>query len=85
MNQQHRGYRCGIQFDGHKYVVTRLRGGTPPFAFYQKDVGKTIRLSVNQDKHDLFCYCRTAKKTTILTVPAQIAHLIKKGRFPITF
>ena len=79
------GYRCRIQFNGHKYVVSRLRGGTSPFAFFQKDVGQSIKIAGNSDTEDLFCYCYQAKKTTILTVPGRIANLIKKGYYPITF
>jgi len=86
MNKKDLGYRCSVQFDGHKYLVTRLRGGTPPFAFYQYEVGKKIRIEVNREKDDRFCYCYSrGKQAIILTVPPVVAGLIRKNKFPITF
>jgi hypothetical protein len=80
MNRHNYGFRCSVVFDGSKYLVTRLRDVKNSFAFYQRDVGKNIKIKINPDRDDLFSYCRPSQHIYYLTLPLRLANFIKKNK-----
>lgn len=80
MNKHIYGYRCSVVFDGIKYVVTRLRDVTNSFAFYPAELDHKVKIRKNPDQDDPFSYCRSKHGTYTLTLPADLAKLIKKNK-----